>query len=1392
MEMSTLQGSPSDYSFSRDGSNLIITHKINGHKETRAENFSVTFDDGSTIDLSQSFDNQVANSEGSYFETPAATALSGGGYVLVWEYYGQEEGVTLQHYDASGQLIKETRLVSGEAEAPSVTATSDGGYIVVWSTESGSTSSIRMQKFDASGNASGKQQTVASSTSAELEDTSLTFLSNGSFLVSWATSVEKRISTTDSELDYTDGVMDGRYTQESGELYGQLYSASGTKQGSILQLSPKVEGQRPDDAVILSLDSGGFVAAYTLKSNDGSALYARAFNANGTPNGVPTLLKELQTPYSNASYYSLVKYESGFLATWVGAVSNDNNDFGRTLIAQKLDSSFNAVGEEITVVPVQSPNANDASLVELSNGNYLATWSTYAFNGSYNSTYALLLDAELNTISDRITVRTDSGPYYEAKTIAMADGAFLITWATSDYDQSGDTDSSIFSQRFDADGKPAGNIITTIQGDNGDNVLHWTGDANVVLQGGGGNDKLSGGSGNDLLDGGTGLDTAVYAGNLADHIFSQSNEGRLQVSATSQQDTLISIERIDFADASITVDEGIHVAEGDNLTDAETPTIATLANGSQVLVWKQDDGVKLQFGRDGVWQPTQNLGNVDYQFGSLNVSALGDGFIVSWGDYAASIFTAQRYTADGQTVGNPITTTLINNGHTVDDISVTELNNGDFVLAWTEATQDEFNNESGDWSEGSGQAYIQIFTATGTAKSTPQPLGSSNIQALEPSVSALQKGGFVVVWEFIDTKENEEIYLQRFKADGSKDGTAVRVNTSTAGDQGDPEVVTLADGSFVVTWTREIHNDIKYTDEFGNQVLVERTESLNIFMQRYSADGKKLGGEAQVNKTSGMYNDPAITALKDGGYVITWSTSDDRDLYTGPSNLYAQIFDKNGVRIGNELLVATSSNIDYFPSIAASEDGGFIIAWEAANRSNFPPYSSDQVFGPGPLPLSENTGDIFVKRFDANGNSMSLTGDTGDNTLTWQGTYGAVLDGGAGNDTITGGAGDDILIGGSGQNTLSGGAGNDTYIIENINDIIIEATNGGIDTVKSSASYTLGNNLENLTLVGSADLNGSGNSANNRITGNNGDNILDGGAGADILIGGAGNDTYIIDNIRDVIMENTDEGIDTVQSSVTWTLGANVENLTLTGASAINGSGNTLNNILLGNSANNTLTGGAGDDTLDGGAGIDRLIGGSGDDTYIVDLVTKGTGAKATAVLQDRVTEAAKGGEDVLILRGEIELSQYSTLVLAANIETLNASQTGATKLNLTGNAANNIIVGNDADNIIIGGAGADTMTGGTGDDIFRFTKLKDLGLGNGNHDVITDFTRGEDKLDFKSLKGWSLVEQNQVTGSKQLWIEQDGDDLIVFGNSGGALDADFSIKLLGVNTLDATDFLLT
>lgn len=234
-----------------------------------------------------------------------------------------------------------------------------------------------------------------------------------------------------------------------------------------------------------------------------------------------------------------------------------------------------------------------------------------------------------------------------------------------------------------------------------------------------------------------------------------------------------------------------------------------------------------------------------------------------------------------------------------------------------------------------------------------------------------------------------------------------------------------------------------------------------------------------------------------------------------------------------------------------------------------------------------------------NGLNNDLSGNNSDNRLTG-------LDG---NDTLIGQAGNDTLDGGSGGDVLAGGDGYDYYVVDDSNDTLTEEADAGQDRVDSSVSFSLSANIEDLNLLGDAALDGAGNELNNNLTGNTGDNqlyglegndfllgnagndVLDGGFGNDILFGGSGDDNYSVNDFGDLVLENTDDGIDTVYSGVSYLLSANLENLALVDGPRIDGYGNELANRITGNDQANWL---------DGLGGADSL-GGFGDDNYRVD-----------------------------------------------------------------------------------------------------------------------------------------------------------------------------------------------
>ena len=405
----------------------------------------------------------------------------------------------------------------------------------------------------------------------------------------------------------------------------------------------------------------------------------------------------------------------------------------------------------------------------------------------------------------------------------------------------------------------------------------------------------------------------------------------------------------------------------------------------------------------------------------------------------------------------------------------------------------------------------------------------------------------------------------------------------------------------------------------------------------------------------------------------------------------------------------------------------------------------DTVFSTVTYTLSANVENLTLQGTEAlhgtgNGLNNVLIGNAGNNYLHGLG----------GSDTLYGGGGDDTLDGGAGVDTMYGGVGNDSYYVDSMYDVVVENPGEGKDTVFSGITYVLGANVENLILIGTANLNGTGNGLGNTLFGNSGKNILNGGAGKDTLFGGdgndtlnggagvdtmnggAGNDSYYVDSMYDVVEENAWEGMDTVFSSADYVLSASVERLTLTGVADTAGVGNELDNILTGNGGSNfllgmagddTLIGNGGNDTLDGGAGIDTMRGGVGNDRYYVDNIA------------DKVVENAGGGTDTVF--------STVTYTLGANVENLTLQRTEAA-INGTGNGLNNALVGNAGDNRLNGGGGNDTLNGGAGDDFLNGGAGADTMYGGpGNDTYIVQHTG--DKVVEKANAGIDTV-QSSIT----------------------------------------------
>lgn len=432
----------------------------------------------------------------------------------------------------------------------------------------------------------------------------------------------------------------------------------------------------------------------------------------------------------------------------------------------------------------------------------------------------------------------------------------------------------------------------------------------------------------------------------------------------------------------------------------------------------------------------------------------------------------------------------------------------------------------------------------------------------------------------------------------------------------------------------------------------------------------------------------------DGDDSILGGAGDDK-LFGGAGN--DLIDDGTGVDT-----IDGGAGIDTFRRFYDGVDFNLVLAFDLAGGLAYAPAN--------PNVAAEVFVDVENLRVSG-GYRFLLSGNNADN----------VLESANGNDSLLGLGGNDTLNGGLGNDSMTGGEGNDTFIVDSALDVIVEKTGEGTDLVQSTVTCSLAANVENLTLTGGAAVNGIGNAMSNILTGNSAANSLSAGDGADTLYGGVGNDsmvggagndvlyggigtnsltgganddTYIVDSATDVIAENQNEGLDLVQSTVSYTLSANLENLTLTGSATINGTGNTLSNVITGNAAANFLSGGGGNDRLIGGDGHDTLEGAVGNDSLFGgdgnDSASYGRAAAAVTLNLALTVAQNTGGA------GMDSVASIENLIGSAYNDVLTGDLNAN---NLAGGLGDDRLFGGNGNDTLDGGAGKDSLTGGEGID---------------------------------------------------------------------------------------------
>ncbi len=625
------------------------------------------------------------------------------------------------------------------------------------------------------------------------------------------------------------------------------------------------------------------------------------------------------------------------------------------------------------------------------------------------------------------------------------------------------------------------------------------------------------------------------------------------------------------------------------------------------------------------------------------------------------------------------------------------------------------------------------------------------------------RGGFtiandVVIENAIGGKGNDSIDGNEFANDlrggpgkDTLEGGAGNdtVNGGAGGDSltgGGGDDVYFLDSMFdVISESDATLNDEMRTNQALSQLVagIEHYSFLGGTPVNFTADGQnnRISGTKFSDTLTGLGGDDALNGGAGGDSLLG---GDGDDAYV-VDNKFDQIVDSSGIdRVDSAIVYTLGVGIENLTLIGKATAG-------TGNDTG-----------------NEIIGNAFANKLDGSGGNDSLTGSFGndiyyvdsggDDVIETDGTAkggidtvvskvdytlgkfeeNLTLDAEGNGKLATGNDLANILIGNSLANRLDGGdgkdkmaglGGDDTYVVDSTGDIVTETlkgTAGGIDTIESEISYVLGANLENLTLIGIADISGTGNGLENILIGNDGNNTLNGGAGADEMSGGKGDDVYLQDSKDDKITELGSDTNDELRTNqVLSNALPGIEHYTFLGAAAVvfaaDGAANRISGTkaadkidgaggddsLSGNVGNDTLTGGIGNDSLNGGAGGDSLFGGDGNDTYVVDST----------------------GDNIFDSDGIDKVQSLVTFTLGTGLE--NLELLGGAAIDGKGNDTGNIITGNNGANRLFGFDGADTLNGGLGNDVIVGGKGDDsIDVSKGNDRVFyTDVLDGNDTV---------------------------------------------------------------